>query len=292
MSAVVEETYVGAASHLENELRNAAASAAQATSRQPDPGSSPSSSTGGPVREQAADLTTDCQTPNHQSQTQQQATNQGFGPGIGISPGDAQILNQATILDRYLLLCIKGRRLMELEQIEIMREGDDQVMFQDIRRAYLKIRQQQATDFHPDTPEFVRTLSRGLHSLKSSSQRLVVRMLKHLRLGWLVWWIGDNVFYIPTSANFVRVRFLPVAVSYPLLTPTSSSSSPSKRTSAPKSSPPPPFPPNPKSAAETTTTSPARKTSRTPSSASPTCTSSSSPATTSTNSGPTAPRKS
>lgn len=207
MSADVEESYVGAASHLRNEIRDAAASAAQATSRQPDPGSSPSSSTGGPVREHAANLTTDSQRPTHQSQTQQQAPYQGFGPGISISPGNAQTLNQATISDRYLLLCTKGRRLMELEQIEIKRDGDDQVMFQDIRRAYLKIRQQQKADFHPDTPEVVRKLSRGLHYLKRTSQSQIVRMFKYLRLGWLVWWIGDNVFYIPTSANFVRVPY-------------------------------------------------------------------------------------
>jgi hypothetical protein len=196
MYADVEESYVGGADSLQAALRKAAAPAAETAGSNTTSGVHPQTSPSSSVAQQSA----------HRVNTNQ-SSSRIPDPGDSILSGGVPHLRQLTSTDIYLLLCIKGRGLMELEQIEIMRDGDDQVMFQDIRRAYLKIRQQQKADFHPETPETIRKISRGLHYLKRTCQSQIVRMFKYLRLGWLVWWIGDNVFYIPTSANFVRVPY-------------------------------------------------------------------------------------
>lgn len=192
----VEELYLGSADGLQTALRKAATSAA----------TSPA----------ASDTSFGVSSQNLPSSRATRQSTRGAGsdqsstyipgPGALTLQGDTPPLSQVASNEIYLMLCVKGRRLMELEQIKIMRDGDDQVIFQDIRRAYLKIRQQQARDFHPDTPEFVRKISLGLHHVRNSVQRLVIHIFECLRLGWLVWWIGDTVFYIPTTANFVRVR--------------------------------------------------------------------------------------
>lgn len=248
MYADVEENYVDAADSLQTTLRKAAASAGQTAASGTNSGFQPQSS----FSSSATQLTASGATSNPSALYVP-------SPGALVLAGSALPLSQVTSSDIYLLLCINGMRLKELEQIKIMRDGDDQIMFQDIRRAYLKIRQQQAAGFHPDTPEFIRRISITLHNLTKSSQRGLIRVFEYLRLGWLVWWIGDNIFYIPTSAKFVRVRYSLISSHLPA-NPHSSNSSPSKRDYAPKSSASPTSLQKTKSAAEITTTYPAPKT--------------------------------
>ena len=196
MYADVEENYIDGAGSLQAALRKAATSAGQTAAAGPHSGILPQSS-----------LSSSSTQANTSGSPSNPSPHYTPTPGGGVVLSwSAPPLSQVTSTDIYLLLCINGRRLKELEQIKIMRDGDDQIMFQDIRRAYVKIRQQQATDFHPDTPKSARKISTSLHNVTKWSQRALIRVFEYLRLGWLVWWIGDNVFYIPTSANFVRVR--------------------------------------------------------------------------------------
>ncbi|MCJ1395077.1 hypothetical protein MMC18_007958 [Xylographa bjoerkii] len=117
---------------------------------------------------------------------------------------------QATLQQQFLLLCISTPRTAKLEQIRIPYSADDQVMFQDIRRAYLKVRQTRTQTFHPETPDFIRRLITKGYVLLHLTQKITIQLFHFLRLRWLVWWIGDLVFYIPTSANFVRFELIPI----------------------------------------------------------------------------------
>ncbi|MCJ1475836.1 hypothetical protein MMC13_004500 [Lambiella insularis] len=144
------------------------------------------------------------------------------------SSGDTVTEQQQVMLpQQFLLLCVSTTRTAKLEQIQIPYNADDQVMFQDIRRAYLKVRQARSQTFHPETPALIRRLVQWNYDLLTFTQRSIIKLFQVLRLRWLVWWIGDMVFYIPTSANFVRFELIPIkteicpeVISFPDLPPT------------------------------------------------------------------------
>jgi hypothetical protein len=105
------------------------------------------------------------------------------------------------------MLIVNGRTLRVLEQPELADSNDDEVFFNTIREVYLMIRNDSPPSFHRDTPVLVQKAVRLLHELSRAMQKLLIRAFTILRMGWLVWWMGDVLLYIPTAANFVKVRF-------------------------------------------------------------------------------------
>jgi hypothetical protein len=144
---------------------------------------------------------------------------------------------------RFLLLVINSKTVRVLSQPELPDTDDDQEFFNRIRQAYLEVRSSRRPVFRYGTPLLVQKAVEQLHRLSSAAQSLFIRVFAFLHLSWLVWWIGDIVFFIPTAANFVKVRssmgsrsFFAFVALYPphRLTDSSSSWCPSRRTSAQK----------------------------------------------------------
>lgn len=202
MYSDVQELYDGGATHLEEELRCAAARAAaaksQATSgsnnavpQQVRQGSSNSSMISGSTL-----MPQSSSSPTHDAISTQTASTT---PPTGIEmarPLPAQ----------FLLLCVNGPRLAEMRPVRVYPGMDDQVLFQDIRTAYTEVRKSYyARSFHPDTPRILQSLAAWSDQFWLTAQKLITKLFKKLRLGWLVWWLEDDVFYIPRSGNFVRV---------------------------------------------------------------------------------------
>jgi len=106
---------------------------------------------------------------------------------------------------RILLLCLNGSRTLKLEQLDLIPNTDDQILFQDMRRAYIDAKKNQARSFHPDTPKAVVKLVYLIDRSWAELQRYLVLGLTCMRANWLVWWVGDSLFYVPKSATFVRV---------------------------------------------------------------------------------------
>ena len=175
---------------LQNALRQAAISAGQpSTGRQPDTFQQSSKSTNLP--------------PPSSLRIQDRQMSSSNSILFNLTKDTTQ---EVSVCNRFLLLCVNGRRLMELKQLAICENADDQVMFQDMRRAYIEVRQARTTDIHPDTPLIFRKIILLKQNITDLLQRLTIRLFESLHLGWLVWWVGNSVFYIPISANFVRVR--------------------------------------------------------------------------------------
>lgn len=59
--------------------------------------------------------------------------------------------------------------------------------------------------FHPDTPIFFQKLIEKIDRLWNVTQKLIIALFTKLKLGWLVWWLENSVFWVPKSAQFVRV---------------------------------------------------------------------------------------
>lgn len=212
MYSDVQELHDGGAAHLEQKLRGAAAAAAAqsraqsstnntATQRQGTGGSSSSSSssrsgsaTSGPTLAPHANTMDTAPEPANGGNTQDGKPSCA-GPGGTEPPG----------ANRFLILCVNGPRLTRYQHLPVLPGVDDQVLFQDIRRSYSHLRRDVARSFHPDTPVFVQMFVNGMDEFWGISQKLMTDLFKWLKLGWLVWWLGDDVLFIPKSAQFVRV---------------------------------------------------------------------------------------
>lgn len=202
MYSDVQELYDGGAAHLETELRHAAASAehsraasnptnnAKSGQRRDSSGSGSGSAISGSTLGHQTTSSPSQAVVQHANPLATRHGSAGIGP-----PGSG----------RFLLLCVNGPRFARLEQISLIPGLDDQVLFQDIRNAYIKSRRNHTRVFHPDTPAVLQNLVAWMDRCWAASQKLATHLFKMLRLGWLVWWIGDDVFLIPKSANFVRV---------------------------------------------------------------------------------------
>lgn len=202
----VQELRDGGAAHLEQKLRGAAAAAAAQSStnntstyRQGTSGSSSStgSATSGSTLAPHADTIDTAPEPADGGNTQD-------GKPSCTGPGGTEPLG----VNRFLILCVNGPRLTRYQHLPVLPGVDDQVLFQDIRRSYAHLRRDVARSFHPDTPVFVQVIVNGTDEFCGISQKLMTDLFKWLKLGWLVWWLGDDVLFIPKSAQFVRVGAL------------------------------------------------------------------------------------
>lgn len=235
MYADVQESYLGGAEDLQTSLKKAAADArrirdlsAQEISR------TDCIRTHNQSNEDATSPSTFQETPNAGNPENGAVLSPSStfttlaGTDLSLTSSGETVSEQPPVLlkQQYLLLCVNTTSTAKLEQIQIPYSADDQVMFQDIRRAYLKVRQARTQTFHPETPDLVRRLITWSYDLISLTQKTTIKVFQFLRLHWLVWWIGDVVFYIPTSANFVRFELIPIkteicpeVISFPDLPP-------------------------------------------------------------------------
>lgn len=212
MYSDVQELHNGGAAHLEQKLRRAADAAAKSrtqsstsnatTKRQGTDESNSSSGSAISGSTLAPHSSTISTAPSASSGSTQNgnpsSTRRGSGP-----PG----------VNRFLILCVNGPRLARYQHLSVLSGVDDQVLFQDIRRSYTNLRRDVTRSFHPDTPVLVQKFVNKMDSFWSTSQKLTTDLFQWLKLGWLVWWLGNDVFFIPKSAQFVRVGALVFVVS-------------------------------------------------------------------------------
>lgn len=194
----VQEAYKGGARHLEQQLRQSAAAASAAASNSQSTRSVTAQSSGsGNSTESASDSVLGPESSNASKPSRLSAT----------QIRDQRLASaETTIESRFLLLCVNGPRLPDLQQIPVHPNWDDQVLFQDIRNAYIESRKGQERQFHEDTPIFVIKIILWLDLCWYHLQSKASSLFGRLRLGWLIWWLGNEVLFIPKKATFVRVR--------------------------------------------------------------------------------------
>lgn len=114
------------------------------------------------------------------------------------APGPGHLITK-----RFVLLCVNGPRLpqlrqvpLTLQQVSIASHDNDLILFDNICRAYIEVRRSYQPSFHPEIPALVRLSVGWMHRVWSASQKLTTEIFKILRLRWLVWWIGDDVFIV------------------------------------------------------------------------------------------------
>lgn len=198
MYADVQELYPGGAQNLESKLRRSAALAAGVGQDLHHIPTAP--------RTASSDIGLSTRPPSLQVLTGQDSVSTAIATGLkntsNIQDNSSSNKDQDA---RFLLLCVSNSRRLELEQIPIMLAANDQIMFQDIRRAYLKLRRDRTQQFHPKTPKAVRYVISTVERISAYVQRVIARLFECMALEWLVWWIGDSVLVIPHTASFVRV---------------------------------------------------------------------------------------
>lgn len=124
----------------------------------------------------------------------QSGTNPIFNNGTGPSS-----------IERFLILCVNGPFFIRYEHIPLENNVDDKVLFQRIRSAYTNLRQERILNVHPDTPEIIKNITEWKQAALSALQKYIINLCEKLRLGWLFWWMGDDIFFLPKSAAFVKV---------------------------------------------------------------------------------------
>lgn len=219
MYSDVQEIYDGGAADLEQELRCAADGAASSASNSSNApqgtaqrqGSSSSSS---------SDISGSTLTPN---------STPGPSGGGGSQSGSISTVDTdpgPQVTNRFVLLCVNGPRFPQLrqiplasQQVSIASHDNDRILFDNIRSAYIEVRRSYQPSFHPETPAVVKIFVGWMYRVWNASQKLTTEVFKMLRLRWLVWWIGDDVFFVPKSADFVKVGPVQLAplssLSYP-----------------------------------------------------------------------------
>lgn len=200
MYSDVRELHEGGAAHLEQKLRRAAAAAAA------KPQASPGADDNAAQRQgtnNSGSSTVSGSTLVHQS-----GTNAAPGPSDGTQAGNPSSTKhgvESPGTDRFLILCVNGPRMARYRHLSVLPGVDDQVLFQDIRRSYVDLRRDVTRNFHPDTPVVLQILVKKIDNVWNSSQKLVTDLFNKLKLGWLVWWVGNDILFIPKCAQFVKV---------------------------------------------------------------------------------------
>jgi hypothetical protein len=72
------------------------------------------------------------------------------------------------------LLCVDAWPLPRLGQIELVDNCDDNVFFQDMRRAYERIRSHRVFSFEEDTPHWVRKAVERFYKFTDDIQPLLI----------------------------------------------------------------------------------------------------------------------
>jgi hypothetical protein len=86
---------------------------------------------------------------------------------------------------RGLLLYVNTSTAVKLEQLPISYTSNDQVLFQDIRCAYIEMRKARA-NFHPNTPTIIMNTLVWFHKKLDQVQKIIIRLFEALRLNWAV----------------------------------------------------------------------------------------------------------
>lgn len=208
MYSDVQELHDGGAAHLEQKLRRAAAAAAAKSRTQSSANNTTTQrqGTGGSNSSSGSAISGSTLAPhsgiiNTAPGPSSGSTQNGNPSLIGLGSGPPEF-------NRFLILCVNGPSLARYQHLSVLSGVDDQVLFQDIRRSYTNLRRDVVRSFHPDTPVLVQKVVNKMDSFWSTSQKLTTDLFKWLKLGWLVWWLGNDVFFIPKSAQFVRVGAL------------------------------------------------------------------------------------
>jgi hypothetical protein len=87
--------------------------------------------------------------------------------------------------ERFLLLYVNTSTAVKLEQLPISYTSNDQVLFQDIRCAYIEMRKARA-NFHPNTPTIIMNTLVWFHKKLDQVQKIIIRLFEALRLNWAV----------------------------------------------------------------------------------------------------------
>lgn len=209
MCSDVQELYDGGAADLEQELRRAADGAARSTS------SSNNNPQGTTQRQGSNSSSTSAMSGSTLAPRPGANSTPGASGGGGSQSGSISTVDTGPgpqITDRFVLLCVNGPRFPQLrqvplasQQVSIASHDNDRILFDNIRSAYIEVRRSYQPSFHPETPTVVKISVGWMYRVWKSSQKLTTEVFKMLRLRWLVWWIGDDVFFVPKSADFVKV---------------------------------------------------------------------------------------
>ncbi len=138
--------------------------------------------------------------------TYQFVSGQGVAPAVNVPVSALQTANPTPSNKRFLMLIVNGRAACVLEQPELPDVDDDERVFSIIRDMYLNIRNDSPPSFRRGALLLVQRAVTWLRELSRATQELLIQVFTLLQVDWLVWWIGDILFYIPTAANFVKVR--------------------------------------------------------------------------------------
>ncbi|MCJ1370650.1 hypothetical protein MMC20_001863 [Loxospora ochrophaea] len=115
-----------------------------------------------------------------------------------------------TTFNRFLLMSVSTSRLPMLEHVAVLQAENDTMLFQDLRSSYLAIRTAQTERFHPGTAKWIRFLSRKLRGLISCLQKYMIRLYGILGAEGIVPWVGDNLFFVPIRADYIKFELVPV----------------------------------------------------------------------------------
>jgi len=198
--------YKGAANRLEAELRESATLAVQSPSYRPYPTQSSTHFSSYTSITASASPNSDFVIPMPESADIGSA-NPSQDPQQTRRPEEViAVENQPQqSTNKYLLTCINAFGSPELEHISLNQPNiNDEVLFRYIREAYI-IHRRAERPFHSKTPKIVRRFVRSVDRCLNGCERIFIKGLKILELDWLVSWIGDSFFMIPSFVSCVKV---------------------------------------------------------------------------------------
>jgi hypothetical protein len=104
-----------------------------------------------------------------------------------------------------LLLCVDAVPLPRFKQVELMDGCDDSTFFEQIRTAYEDICSTPVVRYTEGTPDWVRAAVRLSYGLGGAFEKFIIKVFDWLHVRWLVRTVGNSVFFVPSTANFVQV---------------------------------------------------------------------------------------
>ena len=196
----------GAANRLQAELRESATLAAQLPSHRPCPTETSTHSSSHTSMTASASPSSDFVIPMPESADIGSANPsqdpQQTGPLEEVVAAENQP-QQST--NKYLLTCVNAFGSPELEHVSLNQPNiNDEILFRCIQEAYI-IHRRAERPFHPKTPKIVRRFVRSIDRCLNGCERISIKGLKIFELDWLVSWIGDSLFMIPSFVSCVKV---------------------------------------------------------------------------------------
>jgi hypothetical protein len=195
MYADVEEVNPGAALKLQAKMRASAAAAAQTASAASPSASAGSSSATSNASDGASFSNTVRKAAGApHSSNNMTSTASTNDPAASPTPTPAN--------KRFLLLCVVADPLPRFRQVELIENCNDNILFQEMRRAYESLCSRRVDHLADGTSRWVRDAIEEIYLLRDRIEKGLVTLLEIVHIRWFVQLRGVSEFYMPNNGEF------------------------------------------------------------------------------------------